>query len=365
MKICMLGDAGSVHIQRLAPGLAERGHEVHIVCHKPVDVPGASVERFRVPPPSLRNPRRWHGRWRHYLRGLLDRFDIVNIQFLWDWGFTPEIMQRGCVVASAWGSDIVPPPGEGLPSPDATASCISLLRHADAVTALGPTFAGIVAKFAGIDVDRVDVAPLGVDLVLFRPSEIVKRRETGPHRVGFFKGFREVYGPTYLIRAIPIVLRDLPDTRFDLIGDGAQLSRCKSLAAEMGVDHSIQWIPRQSHHRIPSWLSRWDLTVIPSVCEAFGVAALESSAMRVPVVASNVGGLPDTVRDGETGLLVPARSPEALAEAIVALLNNTSRRRRMGEMGLEWVRTHYEWQHTLDQWEHAFRRALDRAAVMV
>lgn len=365
MKICLFGDARSVHLRGLAQGLAGRGHHVHIVTHKPAVIPGVSVERFRIPGPTLANLRRWHTRHAQYLRGFLRRFDIANVHFLSDWGFTPEIMSDGCLVASAWGSDIVPPPGEGPPSPELTATRVMLLRNADAVTTCGPTFAAAVATFAHIDTERIDVAPFGVDLKLFRPGEAAVKQCPDSHRVGFFKGFRQVYGPTFLVRAIPLVLDELPDTRFDLVGDGPQLTECRTLAAELGVDSSVQWIARQPHDNIPNLLAQWDLTVIASVYEAFGVAALESSAMGVPVVATDVGGLRDTVCHGKTGLLVPAKSVEALATAIVALLRDGPRRLQMGLAGRKWVREHFDRQRVLDQWVHTFHRALDRASAFV
>jgi glycosyltransferase involved in cell wall biosynthesis len=365
VRICFFADLQNPHVPRLAPALAARGHDVHIVCHTPRELPGVSIEKFRVPAPDVFNPRRWRGRWLHYLRGFVDRFDVVSIQFLKEWGFTTQLIEQGCVIASPFGSDIIAPPGEQPPSEEVIASRVSLIRHARGVTAWGPTFARMVAEFAGIDPEGIDLAPLGVDLDLFKPADSANKSREGSHRVGFFKGFREVYGPTYLIRAVPIVLQALPDTRFDFVGDGPQLAECQKLVQELGVGSAVRWSPRGPHGSVPGLLSQWDLTVIPSVCEAFGVAALEASAMRVPVVASDVGGLRDTVRDGETGLLVPCKSPEGLAEAIIALLRDPSRRQRMGEAGREWVCTHYEWQHTLDQWECAFQRALDRAAVMV
>lgn len=338
---------------------------MHIVCHKPVDIAGVSVERFSVPGPGLTNLHGWHGRLIRYLRSLLQRFDVVNVQFLTDWGLTPEVMQRGCLVASPWGSDIVPPPGETLPSVGLTASRVSLLRSADSVTAWGPTFARVVAEFAGIGVDEVQIAPLGVDLRLFDPASYQGRKTPGIPRVGFFKGFREVYGAMYLVRAIPIILNRFPQTEFDLIGDGPQKAECRELAARLDVDSAINWMPPQPHHRIPHWLAMWDVTAIPSICESFGAAALESAAMGVPVVASNVGGLPDTVHDGRTGLLVPPKSPQALAEAIVSLLKDDERRARMGRAGRDWVEQEYEWSRALDQWENAFMQAHDHATAMV
>ncbi len=365
MRICIFGEPSSVHLQQLAGGLVRRGMDIHIVCHKPGSVPGATIEQFQVPGAGLANPRRWSQRRAHYLRGILRRFDAVNIQFLADWGFTPEVLRSGCVVATPWGSDVVPPPGEPLPSAVLSAARKSLLRHAQAISAWGPSFAATVAQFVDIDPQRVTVLPLGVDVELFKPAARCLTTDSMAYRVGFYKGFRPVYGPVHLIRAIPRVLEELPTTRFDLIGDGPELARCRKVAENLGVTSSIEWIPRQPHHRIPNWLARWDLTVVPSECEAFGVAALESAAMGVPVVASNVGGLPDAVRDGVTGMLVPPQCPEALARAIVSLLKDAARRQAMSEAGQVWVRDHFDWNRVLDQWEAMFCRVAENASIMV
>lgn len=365
MKICLFADAGSVHIQQLAPGLAARGHDVHVVTHKPTSVPGATVERFRIPGPGLINPRRWEGRRMSYLRGFMRRFDVVNVHFLLDWGFRfglPKV-ENACLIASPWGSDIVHPPGESPPTPELTQSRIILLRNAHAVTACGPAFARMVAHYAGVDRSHIDILPFGVDVEAFRRSETIAAatlgERAGPYRVGFFKGFREVYGPTYLIQAVPSVLARIPGVRFELVGDGAQLSRCRNLASDLGVNSSIEWIPRQPHRDLPRRIARWDVSVIPSVQEAFGVAALESSAMEVPVVASNVGGLKDTVRHGETGLLVPPRSPQALADAVVAILQNADLRRRMGIRGRKMVEAQYDWHALYDRWSNFYAQVRD------
>lgn len=456
MRICLFGDARSIHLQRLAVGLAKRGITVHVVSHKPAEIPGARVEEFRIPPVAWSNPRRWRLRWRNYLRGFLRKFDVVNVHFLSDWGFEPDMLDKGRVVVSAWGSDVIAPPGEDPPSPQLTDTRVALLRHAAAVTAWGPAFARTVADFARMPVQRVDVLPLGVDLALFHPGRVFPpstgegtgstaelmmpacyrachpaavltnsagrrsfaRRSpitsarirsardaaacvrhssvrlanvfsgtavygpsflgTGsatagpsatppgsigqcPH-VGFFKGFRAVYGAEYLIRAIPLVLEQLPAVRVDFIGDGPQRAACQRLASQLAIDDFVRWIPPQPHNVIPRWLASWDVTVVPSLCEAFGFAALESQAMRVPVVASDVGGLPDAILDGKTGLLVPPRSPKALADAIITLLTDPVRRRNMGRAGREWVTAHFEQEHVLDQWIALYERVLDTAA---
>jgi glycosyltransferase involved in cell wall biosynthesis len=365
MRICLFADAQSIHIQQLAPGLVELGHEVRIVTHKPAPLRGATVERFHVPEPGMANLRRWQGRLGRYLRDFLKRFDIVNIHFLSDWGFCRGSLpvEHAALIATAWGSDIIDPPGETPAPPQLVQARQTLIRRADAVTACGPTFARTVAAYANVRIDHVDVVPFGVDLDLFRPNRM-KTRERGPFRVGFFKGFRAVYGPAVLIEAIPLVLRRLPDTRFDLVGDGTELAKCQELASRFGVANAIQWLPRQAHHRLPMLLSQWDLSVIPSVHEAFGVAALESAAMGVPVVASDVCGLRDTVRHEETGLLVPPGDPQALADGIVALLTDYELRTRMANAGRAMVETDYDWADLLSRWIAFYESVREGAAVM-
>lgn len=365
MRICFFADAHNLHVQQLASDLATRGHEVAVVCHKPVTIPGVRVERFNVPEPGLRHPFRWTTRRDRYLRSFLRRYDVVVVFFLHEWSFTPEIIEAGCLVASPRGSDIVPPPGEGPPSTELVESRKTLLRHAALVGVAGPRFARIVADFANIDGSAIEALPLGVDLEQFLPPEPQRSARRPAPRVGFLKGFRPVYGAADLVRAIPHVLAQLPATRFDLVGDGPDLPHCRQIAGELGVERAIDWIPRIPHDNVPNLLARWDLMAMPSICESFGVAALEASAMCVPVVASDVGGLPDTVRDGETGVLVPPRSPKTLADAIVVLLGDNARRVQMGKAGREWVRQRFDRQQVVDQWETTLQVALDRVSVMV
>ena len=365
MKICLFGDLECVHVQRAATGLAAQGHTVHVCCHHPAELPGVTVEKFAVPGPSLRYPRRWQQRQQTYLKRYLRKFDVVLVCFLSDWGFTPEIIEQGCLVAFPFGSDIVPPPGEDPPSASLTTARLALLRGARAIGTAGPRFAAVVARFAGIAPECIDLMPIGVDTELFKPRPAGQNGVLSPLRVGFFKGFRRVYGAPYLVRAIPTVLEVVPQARFDFIGDGPELLLSKQMTGLYGVEAAVNWHRPQPHRNLPNFLAGWEVSVIPSLCESFGVAALESAAMQVPVVASDVGGLPDTVLHEQTGLLVPPQAPEALADALITLLQDTPRRRMMGLTGRAFVKEHYEWDNVLRKWEAVFEKARDRAAVMV
>jgi len=358
MNVCILGDARSPHVHGVCRGLIDRGWTVHVVWHKIALIAGATVERFEVPPPGLRNPRRWAGRRRAYLRNLLRTFDVVNVQFLHDWGWTPEIVADGCFVATPWGSDIVYPPGETSPLVSLQKSRKALLQHAAVVTALGPSFACAIASFGDINPSDIRIAPFGVDIELFRPAGESKRIPPGDEfRVGYFKGFRAVYDPETLIRALPIILYSCPRTRFELIGDGPRLHDCRMLAIELNVDHAIDWKPYQTQAGVARLLRNWDVSVITSVHESLGVAALESSACAVPVVATDVDGLRDTVREDINGVRVPCGDFNAVAEAVVALLKDPQRRRELGERARVWAVERYRREVVAGQWIEAFEAA--------
>lgn len=364
MKICFFADGKNVHARRLTSALAGRGHAVHFVSHRPVEIPGVSVERFQVPSPGVRHPFRWASRRAKYLKGFLRRFDVVVLFFLHDYGFTPDMFDEGCWVASPRGSDIVDPPGEIPPSDDLREARRQWLRSATMVGVAGPAFAKAVAEFAQLDEQAIERLSLGVDTSLFAPvGPVSESVET--FRIGFLKGFREVYGAMDLVRAIPEILRRCPRAEFEFVGDGPQRTACMEWAERLSINEKVRWTPAVPHARVPEPLRHWAVSVLPSRCESFGLAALESSALEIPVVASDVGGLRDTVLHGSTGLRVPPGQPAALADAVIELLGDPVLRRKMGAAGRRFVQRQYEWSDVLNQWEVALERARDRAAVGV
>ena len=356
MKICILGDAASIHVRRMAEGLAVRKNIVRVVSHKVADISGVTVERFTVPAPGWRYPARWHQRRSMVLRRLLREHDIVHVHFLNDWGLTSTSAAAGRLVVSPWGSDIVKPPDLDAYPDQLVRIRRNLLHMARRVIVHGRAFAQTVAAFADLPVERIMTVPLGIDLDLFRPRTPI---ESSAPIVGFFKGFKAVYGPTVWIQAMPRVLSRLPDARFELVGRGPLLETCQAMAQELGVAHATTWLDVHPHEEIPERIGRWSLSVIPSFHESFCVAALESSAMEVPVVASRAGGLIETVRDGVTGLLVPPGDPDALADAVVRLLGDSSLRRKMGTEGRRLVRREYESSNCLDRLLDAYQSLCD------
>lgn len=346
MKVCILGDARSVHVRRISRGLAGRGVDMTVITHHPVPIENVEVQEHEVPKPGLRYPGRWPTRREMYLKRIMREHDVVQIHYLHDWGITEEVAAEGCLTVTPWGSDIqlpshLPPPPEEL-----VRKRIAMIRMSSAVIATCESFARQIVLFAGMGLEKVRIVPKGVDTDLFTPTPSWPPSES---IVGYFKGFREVNGARYLIEAIPSVLESCPEVRFEFVGDGPLLNECRERVEELGVGKVVRWLGPQRHEQMPATLQRWSVVAIPSLMEAFCVGALEAAAMELPVVASNVGGLTETVRDGLTGILVPPSDPWHLAGALIELLEDRERGRFMGRAGRRVVREEYEWSDSLDR----------------
>ena len=123
------------------------------------------------------------------------------------------------------------------------------------------------------------------------------------------------------------------------------------------LDKNVEFLGSISRNRLPEYYSQADIFVLPSVYEPFGIVILEAMAARLPVVASNVGGIPEIVKNNKTGLLMPSKEPKALASAIEALVDDAHLRKIMGAAGRRRVERYFTWERiakkTLEIYENA------------
>jgi glycosyltransferase involved in cell wall biosynthesis len=152
-------------------------------------------------------------------------------------------------------------------------------------------------------------------------------------------------GINYLIDAAKEVVCKCPDTRFFVVGDGPQRSVFEQQVAGLGLQDHFVFTGTRVDTEL--FLAVSDIFVLLSVWEeAFAFSLLEAMASRCPVVATRIGAIPESILDGETGLLVPPRDAGATATALLKLLEEEELRKRMGQMGRERVENHF----SLKQW---------------
>ncbi len=199
---------------------------------------------------------------------------------------------------------------------------------------------------------QVSVIPLGVDLDRFRPMDKedarARARPRRRERIILFVGRIEpLKGVDILINAAAMLESDVECSVLIVGGDEsskAQVAELRDLARDRGIEHRVAFVGAVDHDKLPLYYNAADVCVVPSHYESFGLVAVEAMASGVPVVASRVGGLTGTVKDGETGYLIPWLCPEPFAERIELLLDNEPLRRNLGEAAREVV-GRYRWEN--------------------
>lgn len=234
----------------------------------------------------------------------------------------------------------------------------SLIRSAASLVAISrwTTNLGLsVLDELGINRGEVDVRtlPLGTDPRHFRPGidpSVVRARyrlDEGRWlltvaRLAAHKGVDTVL---HVMRALG---NEYPDLRYAVVGSGPMQGRLEELARSLGVANRVRFLTSVPDADLPGIYNNAEIYLGVSrpaglMMEGFGLSLIEASACAVPVVAGTSGGIPDAVRDGETGLLVDAEDPEAVADAVRRLLRDSSLARRLGTGGRRAVETFYNW----------------------
>lgn len=199
----------------------------------------------------------------------------------------------------------------------------------------------------GVDPDRVDVVPCGVDLDLFRPDGPRERRSTTPRilaigRLVRRKGIDDVVRALVSVTGAELVVAGGP--AHGALSSDPEARHLLALARAYGVADRVELRGAVPRARVAPLVRSADVVACTPWYEPFGIVPLEAAACGVPVVASAVGGMLDTVIDGVTGLHVPPRDPQALATALQRLLDDPGLRARMGATGRRVAVDHYAWE---------------------
>jgi glycosyltransferase involved in cell wall biosynthesis len=180
--------------------------------------------------------------------------------------------------------------------------------------------------------ERISVIPVGTDMQRFDPNLYDQKTSREQFNIpqsklviGVLGRLDPQKGQEEFIRAVPILLEHQTHLHFIIAGDETEgqlgfKKDLKDLSIELGVSDKVQFLPFTD--AVPEFMSAIDIFVLPSHAETFGFVLVEASAMGKAIVATNSGGVPEIITDGSTGLLVPPRDVQALADALLRLLKD-------------------------------------------
>jgi glycosyltransferase involved in cell wall biosynthesis len=353
MKICYLADAANVHTQKWARFFVERGNDVWVISFRPANIPGVKVHHIRALLGKIGYllTARQTSRLIHHISP-----DLLHAHHATSYGLIGALSGYHPYLISSWGSDVIW-------SPHQLFLFDWILRYnfkqADRITATSRMLARATAVFCPANT-KVHVVPFGVDTDVFAPHSTHAYPDRPP-TIGIVKTLRPRYGIRELILAFHQIADAFPDTRLVIVGGGEQYADLRAMVVNLGMETRITLTGHVSHEHIPEYLRSFDLFVVSSLTdrESFGVAAVEASATGLPVIASRVGGLPEVVLDGKTGLLVPPGDVDALTTAMSRLLADSALRAQMGQAGRQFVLENYRWEDNAELMEQLYNEVLN------
>ena len=230
----------------------------------------------------------------------------------------------------------------------------------DRVVCVSQRVAEFVVQHVGVPEEKTVVIPNGVDTERFAhlPNKPQARTRLGLHPEAVWVGTVARLDAVKRLDLFLRALAELPDVHAVIVGDGPERAGLSALAGQLGVAERVVFAGHQTDVR--TWLAAMDLFVLPSDWEGMSNALLEAMAAGLTVVATAVGGTPEVVVDRVTGLLVPPRDPQTLADAILRLLRDPDLRKQMGKAGRERVVEHFSVERMVERTEALYEQLLAR-----
>lgn len=223
------------------------------------------------------------------------------------------------------------------------------VKTSDVVTAISSFTGSQVEAMTGV---RPVVIPYGINMP---PSREYVPPPPGPGQILAIGRLIERKGHVYLVQALAELAKRHPDVRLTILGQGSEQARLESLIDELNLADKVRLLDYVSDEELAELYRQCDLLVQPSITdsggdfEGLGMVLLEAMSYQKPVVATKVGGILDIVRHNGTGVLVEERDPQALAQAIEAVLTDDGWARELGQAGFAYVKEYFSWPRIVDQ----------------
>ena len=243
-----------------------------------------------------------------------------------------------------------------------------LSKITDKIVAVSEDVKKDIIRYDKTEVSKVMVITNGIDIEKFNPkgnfADIRKEFsiKEGAIVVGFVGRIVPAKGLQYLIDSIPYVKEEFKNIKLLIIGEGSIVAKLHEQAKEKKVYDNIIFTGRRRD--IPDILSCIDIFVMPSIAEGLPNALLEAMAMGKPIVATEVGGIPEVIKNGVNGLLVPPRDPIALATAMKGLIGNDRLAAQMGYAARDLVLDKFSMRAITQKWQTLYLSILKEKGLM-
>jgi glycosyltransferase involved in cell wall biosynthesis len=368
MKLFYIANAMSIHTQRWVKYFADRDHEVHLVSPMPLgegDIGKAKLHVLKAFRRQVRivsfpiNLLLYVVQIRKLIRKIKPH--ILHAHYIADCGFWGALSGFHPFILSAWGSDI-------LIEPKRYPVVKMLTKYALSKADLVICDSEVLRKGAlelGTNEGKVRIVYDGIDTHQFNPQQrdegLKNRLEmSGAPTIICFRNLKPVYNVEMLIKAIPMVLKQMPEARFIIGGDGEQKKYLQDLATSLGVSSAIKFVGQIPHDELPKFLASSDVYVSTSYSDSTSLSLQEAMACELPPVVTDLPANREWVTDGENGFLVPIDDYETLASKIGYLLTNRKTRDKFGKADRKIIIERAEHKKEMERMEEIYEDLIRR-----
>ena len=240
-------------------------------------------------------------------------------------------------------------------------SCLKYNLMVDRIIAISEGIKKVLLK-GSVPNSKITVIPSGIDPKRFsnikNPSYLYRGFRLSPEDIiiGTIAHLTDHKGHRYLIEAIPRILEAFPQARFLFVGEGELRGQLEEMVGKLGIGDKV--ILPGFREDVPEILSILNLFVLPSHLEGLGTSLMDAMYMKVPIVATTAGGIPEIVEDGKNGLLVPPKSPKILAQAVIKLLKDKSLQKNFSREGRKRVIQEFEISTVVEKIEGVYQQLM-------
>jgi len=367
MRICYLANAASVHTSRWIKYFVERGHEVHVISFEKAQIEGATVHFLKLPVlvKSATFPLKVASLFR--IKALIGRIkpDVLHAHYVTNYGLFGALCGFKPFILTAWGSDVLAVPEARLISIIKKQLAIFALKKADVITCDAKHMKEAM-KNLGIPQEKIELIYFGVDT---RKFSLGHKSNTLKAKLGIndsptiisLRNLEPVYDIETLIKSVPLVLEEIPETKFVIAGKGSEEKKLKELAKSLGINDNVKFVGFIPNEELPEYLNTVDVYVSTALSDA-GIAASTAEAMacEMPVVITDVADNKKWVEDGVNGFLVPIKDPKVLAEKIIYLLRNEDVRKQFGKINRQIIEERNNYYREMEKMEDIYKELIRR-----
>lgn len=336
MKICFLADSTSAHTKKWCDYFLSRGYEIIIISLTDGNIPGCKVYNFNVGETIYNNDIKklfsYFGKIKR-VKNIIkeEKPDIVHAHYATSYGLLGSLVNFKPYILSVWGSDVYDFPRRSVIH---RGLLKYNLKKPSVIMSTSNDMKDEIQKYTNRD---VMVTYFGVNTNVFKP--IPNLKSSNVFTVGTIKSLFKIYGLEYLLKAFKELTDKYRNDKFKLIiaGKGEEEENLKNLSKELGIDKLVDFKGFLKKDELVNTYNQMDIAVFPSLQESFGVSAVEAQSCGVPVVCSNVGGLPEATNPGYSSILVEPKNTNELFKALEKLYLNKELRENMGKNGRKYV----------------------------